>query len=79
MTDINEQAADLEATYLALCQFCCDMRFRPTSLTGALAIMMFELAAARGIANDAGITEIRALWNKMIESSAMIDAAEAIH
>ncbi len=78
-TEIDEKAADIEATYLVLCQFCCEMRFRPTSLTGAMAIMLFELAAARGLANEAGITEIRSLWNKMIEASAMIDAAEAIH
>jgi hypothetical protein len=80
-TEIDEKAADLEATYMLLCEFCSEMQFRPESITGAMAIMLLELAAARGIDDDAGLTEIRALWTKIRESSSMtlVTGTEAIH
>ena len=75
--DMAENAADLEATYLLLCEFCCEMQFRPASITGAMAIMLLELAAARGIDHDTGLTEIRALWTKVREAS--LTGREAVH
>ena len=75
--DMAEKAADLEATYLLLCEFCCEMKFRPTSITGAMSIMLLELAAARGIDHDTGLTEIRALWTKVREAS--LTGREAVH
>ena len=75
--DIAENAADLEATYLLLCEFCCEMQFRPASLTMAMAIMLQELAAARGINHDTGLTEIRVIWTKVREAS--LTGREAVH
>ena len=75
--DMAENAADLEATYLLLCEFCCEMQFRPASLTMAMAIMLQELAAARGINHDTGLTEIRAIWTKVREAS--LTGREAVH
>ena len=79
LDDIAEKAADLEATYLLLCEFCCEMQFRPTSITGAMAIMLLELAAARGIDHDTGLTEIRTLWTKVREASSPLTGLEAVH
>jgi hypothetical protein len=81
--ELSEKAADLEATYMLLCEFCCEMKFRPASITGAMSIMLLELASARGIDHDAGLTEIRALWNKIREASTLIQEGrlrgEAVH
>lgn len=77
--DIAEKAADLEATYTLLCAFCCEMQFRPASMTGAMAIMLLELASARGIDHDKGLIEIRALWTRVRDAKSLFDVPEAVH
>jgi hypothetical protein len=78
--EIAEKAADLEATYTLLCEFCVQMEFRPSSLTGAMAIMLFEMAAARGVEAGEGLREVAAIWDRVRDAERIWGmAGEAVH
>lgn len=63
--EVAEKAADLEATYQLLCEFCVQMEFKGSSLTGAMAIMLFELAAARGLEPGDALHDIASIWDSI--------------
>ena len=66
MTELDEKAADLAATYEILHEFCEDMEFDGGSVSGAMVIMLFELASARGISHADALAEIKSIWDKII-------------
>lgn len=64
--EIDEKAADLAATYEILHAFCVDMEFDGGSVSGAMVIMLFQLASARGIPHADALAEIKSIWDKII-------------
>ena len=70
-----ERAADMEATYLLLCEFCVQMEFRGSSLNGAMAIMLFEMAAARGLSKEEALEDLSCMWNSVKLADTLCDRA----
>lgn len=78
--EIAEKAADLEATYQLLCEFCVQREFRGSSLAGAMAIMLLELAGARGVGPEEALHDIASIWDKITVARAVFSrAGEALH
>jgi hypothetical protein len=78
--EIAEKVADLEATYQLLCEFCVQMEFRGSSLTGAMAIMLLDLASARGLEPAEALKDIGSLWDKVMIAGDLFDrAGSAVH
>jgi len=66
MTELDEKALELAATYEILHEFCADMDFDGGSVSGAMVIMLFQLASARGIPHADALAEIKSIWDKII-------------
>lgn len=70
-----ERIADMEATYLLLCEFCVQMEFRGSSLNGAMAIMLFQMAAARGLSREEALDDLSRMWNSVKLAETLCDRA----
>ena len=80
LSERAERVADLEATYQTLTDFCVQMEFRGSSLTGAIAIMLFELAMARGLSAEEGLRDIAAIWDRLFEAEQLFQMLrEEVH
>lgn len=70
--EIDEKAVELASTYKILCEFCADMEFDGGSVSGAMVIMLFELASARGIPHADALAEIKSIWDKILIAEAVL-------